>query len=175
MKKIVVASQNPAKIRAVREGFEQMKIDEVFEIIGINVPSMVSEQPFSDIETYQGALNRVKNAQKKVTNADFWVGIEGGIEKKDSEMYAFAWIIILSKDKKGESRTASFQLPHQVVALVQQGKELGEADDIVFGKVNSKHHLGSVGILTHGEIDRAGLYAPAVCFALIPFVNPLLY
>jgi inosine/xanthosine triphosphatase len=175
MKKIVVASRNPAKIRAVREGFEQMKIDEVFEIIGVDVPSMVSNQPFSDAETYQGALNRVRNAQKEVADADFWVGVEGGIEKKDKEMYAFAWIIILSKNKKGESRTASFQLPHQVVDLIQQGKELGEADDIVFGKVNSKHHLGSVGILTHGEIDRAGLYMPAVCFALIPFVNPALY
>jgi inosine/xanthosine triphosphatase len=175
MKTIVVASQNPVKIRAVREGFEMMKIDDSFEMIGLNVSSEVSDQPATDAETYQGAINRAYNAQKVEPKADFWVGVEGGVEHKGNDMYAFAWVIVLSKERKGESRTASFQLPHKVVELIQQGVELGKADDMVFGKINSKHHLGSVGILTHGEIDRTSLYSPAVCFALIPFVNQSLY
>ena len=172
MKKIVVASQNPVKVRAVREGFERMGIlDEETEILGMNAPSGVSDQPMTDEETYLGAKNRAAYIKKEYPNADFWVGIEGGIYEKEYEMYAFAWIIVFSKNSKGEARTASFQIPPKVVSLIKEGMELGKADDIVFGHENSKHHLGSVGILTHGEIDRTALYEPAVCFALIPFVN----
>lgn len=174
-KKIVVASQNPVKIRAVDSGFKQMQAGNEFEIIGLNVPSGVSDQPMTDKETYEGAKNRVLNAKKELPQADFWVGIEGGIEERNGEMYAFAWVIILSEHQKGESRTASFQIPPAVVALIRQGVELGKADDVVFGHTNSKHHLGSVGIMTHGEINRMELYAPAVCFAQIPFINTDLF
>lgn len=54
-KKIVVASQNPVKIRAVDSGFKQMQAGNEFEIIGLNVPSGVSDQPMTDKETYEGA------------------------------------------------------------------------------------------------------------------------
>lgn len=176
MKKIVVASQNPVKVRAVRESFERMSVlDAETEIVALSAPSGVSDQPMTDEETYLGAKNRVLHIKNRVPNADFWVGIEGGLSEKEGNMYAFAWVIVLSKDKKGESRTANFQIPPKVVALIRQGIELGKADDIVFGHHNSKHHLGSVGILTHGEIDRTNLYEPAVCFALIPFINQELF
>ena len=58
---------------------------------------------------------------------------------------------------------------------MRQGLELGQADDIVFGRSNSKQANGAVGILTDDVIDRAQLYEPAVIFALIPFKNPDLY
>ena len=41
MKKIIVASNNPVKIRATLEGFQTMFPSEVFEIMGISVPSGV--------------------------------------------------------------------------------------------------------------------------------------
>jgi non-canonical (house-cleaning) NTP pyrophosphatase len=41
--------------------------------------------------------------------------------------------------------------------LVESGKELGDADDIVFGKSNSKQQNGAVGILTHDIITRTAL------------------
>jgi len=59
--------------------------------------------------------------------------------------------------------------------LVRQGVELGEADDRIFGRNNSKQQNGAVGLLTGDAVDRAGLYVPAVIFALIPFKNPELY
>ena len=90
MKKIVVASKNPVKINAVRDAFEKMFPNEVFNMEGISVSSGVSDQPISDTETLQGALNRAGNAEKENLHADFWVGIEGGIEEKNSEMEAFA-------------------------------------------------------------------------------------
>jgi inosine/xanthosine triphosphatase len=176
MKKIVVASQNPVKINATKLAFQRMFPDEEFAIEGISVASGVSDQPLSDEETYQGAMNRVANARKAMTDADFWVGVEGGIEAKGSEMEAFAWMIVESKEGvTGKGRTGTFFLPPQVAELIQQGKELGEADDIVFGRTNSKQANGAVGLLTQDIVRRVDYYETAIVFALIPFKNPDLY
>ena len=39
---------------------------------------------------------------------------------------AFAWVVIQKDRLTGRARTASFHLPPPIVALIQQGKELGE-------------------------------------------------
>jgi inosine/xanthosine triphosphatase len=101
--------------------------------------------------------------------------VEGGIEDQDAQMSTFAWIVIKSKDRTGKGRTGAFYLPQAVANLVRQGKELGEADDLVFGRSNSKQANGAVGILTGDVIDRTELYQQAVILALIPFKNPFLY
>lgn len=176
MKKIVVASENPVKINATLTGFQKMFPNEEFEAIGVAVQSGVRDQPLSDDETYQGALNRADNAQKHTPKADFFVGLEGGLEEKDSDMEAFAWIVV--KTTAGiysKGRTGTFFLPPPVTALIREGKELGEADDIVFKQNNSKQAGGAVGILTDGVVDRAGYYTQAVIFALIPVKNPELF
>ncbi len=108
--------------------------------------------------------------------ADYGVGIEGGVEDHTDEMTAFAWIVIVSQDALlGKACTGTFLLPEAVAALVRQGKELGEADDLVFGRVNSKQEQGAVGLLTGGVLDRAQLYAQAVVLALMPFKHRTLY
>lgn len=176
MKKIIVASTNPAKINAALDGFLRMFPEEEFDVQGVSVESGVSDQPMSDQETFQGALNRATNAKKAVADADFYVGLEGGIEAKGDDMEAFAWMIVISKeDKVGKGRTGVFFLPPQVAALIHEGKELGEADDIVFKKQNSKQANGAVGILTNDVITRTAYYSGAMVLALIPFRNPELY
>ena len=179
MPKIVVASTNPVKVQAVRNGFARMFPGQPFKITTVSVPSGVSDQPSSDAETLQGALNRARNAARIHPQADYWVGVEGGIELEGDdfvgEMCAFAWIVVQSPDRLGKGCTGRFFLPPAVVDLLRQGLELGQADDIVFGRSNSKQENGAVGILTGDVIDRAQLYEPAVIFALIPFKNPSLY
>ncbi|HRN86815.1 MAG TPA: inosine/xanthosine triphosphatase [Candidatus Dojkabacteria bacterium] len=175
MKKIVVASKNPVKINSALDGFSRMFPDEEFEIEGVSVRSHVSDQPTTNEETYKGALNRCDNASKNFA-ADYYVGIEGGIDRDDSGTSCFAWIIIKDKNGNyGKSRTSSFYLPPKVVDLINQGKELGEADDIVFGRTNSKQENGSVGLLTGNVIVRTGYYTEAIILALIPFKNFELY
>jgi non-canonical (house-cleaning) NTP pyrophosphatase len=86
-----------------------------------------------------------------------------------------AWVVVHSSNGVGYGKTGTFFLPKPVAELVRQGRELGEADDIVFGRVNSKQENGAIGILTRDVIDRKQLYQPAVVMALIPFCNPKLY
>jgi inosine/xanthosine triphosphatase len=175
MGKIIIASKNPVKIQAVKNGFEKMFPNQKFEFISVSVPSDVADQPLSNNETFRGAKNRADNASNEIKNAQFYFGIEGGIEHVDNEMEAFAWVVVKAADKYGKSRTATFFLPKQVVQLIKEGKELGDADDIVFNRKNSKQESGAVGILTGDIIDRTKYYTEAVILALIPFKNVDLY
>lgn len=176
MKEIVVASQNPVKINSTEMGFGKMFPDETFKMRGVSAPSGVPDQPMSDEETLRGATNRTENVSKLAPDADYWVGIEGGLEELGEEMEVFAWIVVKSKDGKvGKGKTGSFFIPQKMVELIKAGKEMGEADDIVFSKVNSKQTNGTVGNLTRDVITRTSYYEPAVVLALIPFKNPELY
>ncbi|MEM8523985.1 MAG: inosine/xanthosine triphosphatase [Bacteroidota bacterium] len=176
MKKIIIASKNPVKIQAALNGFQEMFPKVLFEAKGIAVPSGVSDQPMGSEETFQGAWNRVNVAREVQPNADFWIGIEGGnIRHDEDEMEVMAWIVVASKDRIGKARTAGFFLPKKIIDLINQGYELGDADDLVFGVNNSKSTLGSGGLLTEGVIDRTRFYVQAVIFALIPFKQTALY
>lgn len=176
MKKVIVASKNPVKINAVEEAFRRMLKNESFEIVGINVPSDIVDQPMTDEETYRGAMNRACNAFGVENDAEYWVGIEGGLEEKNGELEAFAWVIIRSKGGKfGKGRTSTFFLPRRVAELIKQGKELGDASDEVFQEDNSKQKQGTIGLLTENNIDRTKYYIEPVIIALIPFKNPDLY
>ncbi len=172
---IAIASNNPVKIQATLNGFQRMFPSETYQVETVSVSSDVSDQPASNQETLRGALNRANGAVNLAPEADYWVGIEGGIEDFGTEMAAFAWIVVQTKDLCGKGRTGSFFLPRKVADLVRAGKELGEADDIVFLKSNSKQKDGAIGILTENVVDRTSLYEQAVILALVPFKNPALY
>jgi len=174
MKHIVVASQNPVKLQAVVQGYASLFPDETLSVEGVSVGSGVSAQPASDHETLLGARQRAENARALMPDADLWIGIEGGIAD-EVDMAAFAWVVALSTSREGKAKTATFYLPDGVAELIRQGVELGDADDIVFSRNNSKQQNGAIGLLTDDAIDRVGLYQPAVVMALLPFKNPELY
>lgn len=175
MKKIIIASHNPVKAEAVQNGFQRLFPDEEFQVSTVSVESGVSDQPMSDKDAYDGAVNRAENAKKAVPDATFWVGLEGGCDYQNGAMVAFAWIVIEADGMQGTARTALFRLPLKVQSLVESGLELGDADDIVFGRENSKQKSGAVGLLTQDVETRTSLYEQAVILALIPFKNPQLY
>jgi inosine/xanthosine triphosphatase len=176
MKKIIVGSANPVKINATEQAFTQMFPDTTFEVSGVDIESGVSDQPMSEEETLTGATNRAKNCQRHHPQADYWVGIEGGVEISEHGMEAFAWIVVRSKEgMDGRGRTGSFFLPPQIATLVSQGMEMGPADDVVFQVENSKQKNGAVGLLTDNKITRTSYYQEALLLALIPFKNSHLY
>ena len=78
-------------------------------------------------------------------------------------------------ERWGIARTASFPLPPALASLVRGGMELGDADDAVFGRSNSKQEDGTVGILSHGAVDRTEYYRHALVLALVPLTNEALY
>ena len=197
MPQIIIASRNPVKIQATINAFQRMFPGENFTSQGAEAPGDTPDQPMSEVETFTSAQARARHAMTHHLEGDFWVGIEGGVEavtdthpeqpdeystkdQNGTELAAFAWVIVLSKSedgrtRMGKGRKGTFYLPPAVAKLVQQGLELGDADDIVFGLSNSKQVNGAVGILTDNVIDRLRFYEQAVILALIPFKNASLY
>ncbi|NKI33859.1 inosine/xanthosine triphosphatase [Wenzhouxiangella sp. XN79A] len=174
--RLVVSSTNPVKLRAVENGVRDAFPDLDATIASVAVDSGVSDQPATDAETRIGAENRARAARDAEPEADYWFGVEGGVEDSSQGMLTFAWIVVVDRDGRvGRARSAAFVLPEAVAGKVRGGMELGHADDEVFGRTDSKRQDGAIGLLTAGALDRAGLYAPAVTAAMIPFLNPGLY
>ncbi|MBE4419934.1 inosine/xanthosine triphosphatase [Vibrio parahaemolyticus] len=166
--KVVIASLNPAKINAVKSAFQSAFPQQAFEFVGISVPSEVADQPMTNKETHRGALNRVKNAKVEMPTADFYVGLEAGIEGN----VTFAWMVIESDTHRGESRSASLMLPPEVLAQLADANELGDVMDKVFGTENIKQKGGAISLLTQNQLTRSSVYHQALILALIPFTNP---
>ncbi len=174
--RLVVSSTNPVKLRAVEVGVRAAMPDLELTIDSVRVDSGVSEQPATDVETVLGAENRARAARDASPDADYWFGVEGGVQDSSRGMLTFAWIVVVDRaGRVGRARSAAFVLPEVVAERVRGGMELGHADDEVFGRTDSKRRDGAIGLLTGGALDRAGLYAPAVTAAMIPFLNPELY
>ncbi len=172
---IVVGSKNPVKSQAICAAFERMFPGNAFVTEPIAASSDVADQPMSDEETLSGARNRMQAARRERPTADYWVGIEGGIEDRSDGMIAFAWITVLSTQQYGQARTATFPLPDRVAELIRNGVELGEANDRVFLRKNSKEQEGAIGTLSGHVVDRRALYEHAAIMALLPFKNDGLY
>ncbi len=82
--KVVVASHNPVKKRSVQVALGECFKKQV-EVIGTHVEPGVSDQPMSEEETWKGATNRVKGASKMDSDAEYFVGIEGGVQVVDNQ------------------------------------------------------------------------------------------
>lgn len=169
-----VGSTNPVKIQCVAAALTQFWPDAVAR--GISTDSGVSHQPISDDEMFTGARNRAQQALQQMAEADFGVGIEGGVLNTTEGMWAYAWVVIVDRNGHlGIGQTGRFLLPAGVAHLVRAGLELGEADDRFFGRENSKQKEGAIGLLSNGKLDRVRLYQQGVTFALLRFVNPEFY
>jgi inosine/xanthosine triphosphatase len=167
---IAVGSKNPVKIQSALAGFTQMFPECEFTVAGFDVASGVSDQPLTCQETLRGATIRANELKSIAPDADFFVGIEGGIEFIDDTLFASAWIVIVDAAGKASSgRSGSFALPARIKQLVESGMELGHANDEVFTEHNSKQQGGAVGSLTGGVITRQSLYEHAMVLALVAF------
>lgn len=177
MKTVIVASTNPVKINAAKEAFEKMFPEESFEVQGINASSGVSDQPMGTEETILGARNRIKHIREARPEADYFVGLEGGlITDEDNHFVSQAWMIVVDKTgKESKAATATFVLPEVMAEMIRGGLEMGHATDKLYGLVNSKQKSSSVGVLTNDAIDRTAYYTHAIMLALIPFKNLNLY
>lgn len=153
---VAIGTKNRAKTsaieRIVRSYFEQV------EFIQYDVESNVSEQPFSDEETRQGAINRALNTLN-VSNADLSFGLEGGVREMGGTMYCCNWgAVALNDGTVISSAGAAFLLPEEVAREIRAGKELGPVMDAYTKQQNTRHHSGAIGVFTAGLIDRTEMF-----------------
>ena len=169
MHQVIVATTNPAKIQAILAAFDQIFGEGSCHIDAISVDTGVPEQPFGSEATRAGARNRLANARQVKPEADFWVAIEAGID----EGATFSWVVIESRDQRGEARSATLPLPQAILEQVRAGEALGPVMSKYTGidKIGNKE--GAIGVFTAGALTRSSVYHQAVVLALSPFHNDL--
>lgn len=166
--KIAIGSTNPTKTRAVENVLRPMYAQ--IEFSAHEAPSGIPAQPIGDEETRRGALNRAR-AVLELTNADWGVGLEGGIIQTEMGIMTNAWCVIVDHTGRvGVGGSANMLLPDAVAARVLGGVELGEAMDEYASVEDVKRKMGAIGILTRGLLDRQGAYEHIVKLALARFL-----
>ena len=174
--KVAVGSKNPAKLKAVKAAFKKVWPNEKVEIVGLEIESGVSSQPMSNEESIKGATKRAYEALKKTKDADYGVGLEGGLQKYFESSFVVGWVAVINKQGKSSlAGTHSSPLATRVEKHIQAGKELGEAEDIVFNKTNAKQANGYVGLLTDDLVTRSEGFKGAVICALSRFTKKELF
>lgn len=169
--KIIVASANPAKIRAVQDAFCQIFSGQPLQCSGQKTVSGVAAQPMTSEETLEGALNRLQAVAAAAPGADYYVALEAGLDTDSS----FAWVCVSHQGRISKTRSASLPLPSAALMAMQQGEELGDVMDRMFAQHNVKQQGGAIAMLTNHLLTRSGVYQQAIILAMIPFIQPQLF
>lgn len=173
MNEVAVGSTNPVKSRAAEEAFEL--IGRPVDVVPVDVESGVSDQPTSDAEAIEGAMNRAERAIKQ-KNSEFGLGLEGSTHDTTYGMFLTGWAYLVEKDGSGYiGGGGRLELPESIAGRLRQGEELGPVMDEVTGRDEVKKGPGAIGIFTGGIITRQSAYRDAVIFAMARLIRPDLY
>ena len=173
---IVVGSVNPNKVGAIMEIWDSFVGDTKVIIQGVKVPSDISEMPFSRDETITGARNRAANALKEIPDADFGVGIEGGLEYSEQTGYILrAWCVIIRKSDHREflGSSTGMWLPESLITYMKVNNvDLSRAIEIILGLSDIGKKDGIYGLFTGGKVTRKHAFIDALQMALWPLQYP---
>ncbi|WHX99645.1 DUF84 family protein [Neobacillus sp. DY30] len=153
--RIMIGSKNPAKVAAVKNAFDNQQM----EFLSLDIPSGVSEQPFSDEETIKGAINRAVGALE-AGNGDIGIGLEGGVQESEQGLLLCNWGALASKNREPIiAGGARLLLPVEISARLRAGEELGPVMDDYAKKKNVRKNEGAIGIFTNGLISRSEMFS----------------
>ena len=170
--KILVASENPAKLKAVESAFS--KYFKNIEVVGKKVPSGVADTPLTEEETLEGVRNRIKELDK-VKDFDFKVAIEGGTYMFLNDRYLFTLVMIKTANRESFGKSPAHPLPHSICKGLENGTPLSEMAERLSGEEDVRSKGGFVGFLSKGRITRSRSTEDAILCALFPFINEDIY
>lgn len=177
--RVLVGSTNPVKINAAKVAICQIFPETHIECIGIHAPSMVPDQPMTEVDTRQGAINRVTYCQETAESgehpAELFVAMEGGVDNFEHGPATFAYIVVATANQVSVGRSALLPLPACIYRSLGAGEELGDVMDRLFNTKNIKQQGGAIGLLTKGHATRESIYTQALILAMAPLLNPELY
>jgi inosine/xanthosine triphosphatase len=172
--RICVGSTNPVKVNAAKQAFSTVFPDHVIHCQQMKTPSGVADQPMTEEETRLGAQNRARYCAEKSDNKnDYFVAMEGGVDKFEEGAATFAYVAILNQaDQLSTGRSANLPLPQKIFKRLQQGEELGLVMDDIFNTSNIRQKGGAIGLLTNHAATRESIYTQALILALAPMLHP---
>lgn len=167
MKKIVVCSKNKAKNLAVENVIKEF-IQE-YNIYSLDTISGVSETPIGDEEGITGCMNRIKDAQEKIPDANFYIAMEGILTKTFDETFLCGWTIIYDKDTKEYlyGCSAKIRVPKDIIKDLSKNERLSDVVAKYMGSTEGEvRNYGTNGMLTHGAYTRTDEFTDSVLCAV---------
>jgi inosine/xanthosine triphosphatase len=170
--KFALGTTNKAKEKAVREWSESEGIVD-FELNCVKVESGVSDMPMSDEECIDGAINRAKNSLLEDLDAEYGIGMEGGVSTINDTMFLCGWVAIVNREgKAGIGCSGHIEVPDSIRVEIENGKELGP----LLGEMHERdvrNNEGAWGIFTNGRITRSDSFLNSLTFAFAKFDSDL--
>jgi inosine/xanthosine triphosphatase len=151
---------------------------------GYAVESGVNHTPTSREELMRGARQRAEaleqNLQATDTVADFFVGLEGGlevtVENGVKKAFLESWAYVSDGSTGHFGCSGSIELPEALAEeVLLRGTELSEAIDRFAGQVGIRDEQGAWGVLSRNLISRQESFRLAAVSAFAPFYNAKIY
>lgn len=185
---IAVGSMRQPKLDAVREAMDGIGAllapNRPIEVLGVEVPSGVSHTPASREELMRGARQRAEalqaHAQRSGARWDFFVGLEGGLDRLGEDgrprVFLESWAYASDGQAGHFGRSGGLELPPALAEeVLSRGTELSVAIDRFSGAQGVRDGQGAWGVLSDGRISRREAFRVAVIAAFAPFYNPRMY
>ena len=153
-------------------------------VTGYEVESGVSHTPVSREELMRGARQRAEALQAQLrangTSADFFVGVEGGLdvvtENALKRVFLESWAYVSDGTAGHFGCSCSIELPEALAEeVLSRGTELSVAIDQFAGAVGIRDGQGAWGVLSCNLISRQESFRRAVEVAFAPFYNAKMY
>ncbi len=177
---ILVGSTNPVKVNAATIAASETWPE--VQVQGFAVDSGVKEQPMSDEETKQGAMNRAKKVltragkfNKRIKNKMdssqqqiLGMGLEGGVLiDNNDQMWTTVWGAVIDQDEQIYfSNGARIKVPALVAQEILNGGEMGPIIADYLNQPGLKTREGLIGVVTKNFVDRTEEYAAIAKLAL---------
>ncbi len=177
---IGVGTQNPAKLSAAEQALKQIlnKFERApgrsVRIRQTTTSTSVPDMPLTIHDLMQGALERALFTYKTFPEADFVLGLEGGVYRVPEQRAVFlqSWAYAFNGSTGFFGSSPALPLPESITApLFEQGLELSSVIDQLSGKEDVRSNEGTFGILTRNLMSRSDSFVMAVIAALTPFFN----
>jgi inosine/xanthosine triphosphatase len=185
---IAVGSTRRPKLNAVKDAAASIAplLGEGAEIdvAGYKVESGVGHTPTSREELMLGARQRAEalqeNFQAQGRTAEFYVGLEGGLdvamENGVKRIFLESWAYVSDGSIGHFGCSSSIELPEALAEeVLSRGTELAAAIDQFAGAVGIRDGQGAWGVLSRNLISRQESFRLAVIAAFAPFYNAKMY
>ena len=148
---VILGSENKDKSKILLDVLKELQLD--VKVKGIQVDSGVISQPLDKESIKKGAINRARDARKKVSSGDFWFGLEGGINNYGDNYYLVTFACLIEESGRefiGEGEEV--QLPITRITPFQQAIQNSYAEYLkVFGKLGYRRKVSAIATNKDGD------------------------
>ena len=174
--KIVLGSNNIPKKNAVITAFSSAYKNGEIDVECVATDSGVSSHPTSVTDSLQGAINRLNDARRQRPDADYHVGIEGGLLQSDGRAWEIGWVAIGNSDGKvATGLSAGIEMKGELLRAILDGTELSEVLDKIHGVGRIGDTNGFLGLATDDVVTRQQAYEQGIQLAIAQFKKPELF